>query len=36
MKKINNMCKGCKKYLNGCQGCRNEIYTGCIFREVKK
>lgn len=30
----NDMCHDCKKWMNGCEGTTNRIYTGCIYREI--
>ena len=33
---INSMCNQCVKLNNGCKGETCMVYTGCIFREIKK
>lgn len=29
----NSMCYNCKKFLNGCKGEKNKIYSGCVYKE---
>lgn len=29
----NSMCYNCKKFLNGCRGEKNKIYSGCVYKE---
>lgn len=29
----NSMCYNCKKFLNGCIGEKNKIYSGCVYKE---
>lgn len=29
----NFMCYNCKKFLNGCRGEKNKIYSGCVYKE---
>ena len=29
----NPMCYNCKKFLNGCRGEKNKIYSGCVYKE---
>lgn len=31
--RYNSICYNCKKWLNGCDGTTNTVYTGCIHRE---
>ena len=31
---VNSICHKCKKWLNGCAGTENDVYTGCVYREV--
>lgn len=30
----NSICYRCKKWLNGCEGTKNQVWTGCVYREV--
>ena len=30
----NDICYHCKKWLNGCSGTKNAVYTGCVRREA--
>lgn len=30
----NPMCYNCKSFGNSCQGSKNKVYTGCIYKEV--
>ena len=29
---MNSMCKGCQRFLNGCDGEINHVYSGCIYK----
>lgn len=34
MKMLNTMCLNCKKLNNGCKGTKNQLWSGCIYKEV--
>jgi len=35
--KLNGICPACKRYQEGeCPGTTNPIWTGCIYRKIKK
>lgn len=35
--KLNGICPACKRYQEGeCPGTANPIWTGCIYRKIKK
>ena len=32
--KYNPMCYNCKNFKNSCEGSKNKIYIGCIYKEI--
>lgn len=32
MKNYNDMCKNCMKLNADCEGCTNEVYSGCVYK----
>lgn len=35
--KLNGICPACKRYQEGeCPGTTNPVWTGCIYRKIKK
>lgn len=37
MKKLNDMCKNCRLLYTGeCKGSHDEVYTGCVYKDVPK
>jgi hypothetical protein len=30
----NPMCYNCKNFKNSCEGSKNKIYSGCIYKEI--
>lgn len=31
---FNPMCYDCKNFKNSCEGSKNKVYSGCIYKEV--
>lgn len=34
MKMLNTMCLNCKKLNNECEGTKNQLWSGCIYKET--
>ncbi len=36
MNMLNSMCLNCKKFNSSCTGTKNQLWSGCIDREIEK